>query len=281
MVHENLFFEAITLETTSKGVLRFVAAAQEIPSDAMVNIAYIGADAMEDRLQAIDQLRAAGLNPRPIVSARRMKSGSELDTFLNEIVVRRGLRRLFLVSGDPVQPVGPFEGALALIEAGHLDGLPLDGIGLPGYPEGHPIIPSDRLTGHLLDKMRALEARGFPTTDITTQICLDPTAVVAWIRSLRVLGIEVPIRVGVPSPTDVEDMLRFCRLCRVEASAETLVLHGWTEKQQALKVNPDRFVQVLLEALDKDNSLGAVHLHLFPMTTLPQTLEWFRVAAAK
>ena len=27
--------------------------------------------------------------------------------------------------------------------------------------------------------------------------------------------------------------------------------------------------------------LGAVHLHLFPMTTLPQTLEWFRVAAAK
>ena len=111
MVHENSFFEAITLETTSKGVSRFVAAAQEIPSDAMVNIAYIGADAMEDRLQAIDQLRAAGLTPRPIVSARRMKSSGEVDRVRDEGVGQRGWRGRVRGSGERGQRGGAVEGA--------------------------------------------------------------------------------------------------------------------------------------------------------------------------
>lgn len=279
MLHKNSFFQAISLETTSRGVPRFTAVAEDISQDAVVNIAYIGADALSDRLQAVDELRSAGLTPRPIVSARRVKSAGELDQFLHEIVVRRGLRRIFLVGGDPLEPVGPFEGALALIEAGHLDGLPLDAVGLPAYPEGHPVIAQDQLDGHLLGKMRALEERGF-ATDITTQICLNPLAVVGWMRRLREQGIHVPVRIGIPSPTDVESMLRFCRLCRVEADADALVRYGWTAKHDADKVDPSRFVQVLLEALGTDN-LGEVHLHLFPMSPLPQTLAWLGAEAEK
>lgn len=279
MPHPSAFFQKISLETTIRGVGRFTDAATHIPADALINIAYIGTDTLAERLHGIDELCAAGLMPRPIVSARRLYFANEADAFIREIV-QRGLRRLFLVGGDPLQPVGPFEGAMALIEAGHLDNLPLTAVCLPGHPEGHPIIPNEDLMGHLLGKIRALAERGL-ACDITTQICLDPIAVLNWIRDLRGQGVDALIRVGVPSPTTLEAMLRFCRLCRVEASAEMLVQHGWTVSHQSEQVNPDRFMQVLLEALATEDVLGDVHLHLFPMSSLPESLAWFHEQAGR
>lgn len=277
MLNAPEFFQKISLETTIRGVGNFTDVAAQMPADAFINIAYIGSDTLPERLRGIDQLLAAGLTPRPIVSARRLHSADETDTFLRELV-KRGLRRVFLVGGDPLQPVGSFEGAMDLIEAGHLDNLPFQAIGLPAYPEGHPIIPRDDLMRHLLAKIAALTERGF-TCDMTTQICLDPSAVVDWIRDLRERGVAAPIRVGVPSPTTIEAMLRFCRLCRVEASAEMLVQHGWTDSSQPERVNPDHFMRVLLETLAAENALADVHLHLYPMSSLPESLAWFHEQA--
>ncbi len=268
------FFRSISLETTVKGTSRFVQAAGQIPADALINLAYIGTDSLEERLQAIDALRTAGLRPRPIVSARRMRSAAELEAFLEGAIRQRGLRRLFVVGGDPHTPVGPFEGALALIRSGALDALPLEGVCLPGHPEGHPVIPAERLMEHLCTKAQALTGRGF-AIDITTQICLDPVAVVDWIGAVRAQGIEAPIRVGVPSPCTVADMLRFCRLCRVEASAEALARHGWLNPAATQQIDPSHFIATLLDALATDPARGRIHLHLFPMTALPDALAWF------
>lgn len=277
------FFQSISLETTVRGVPRFVRAAAQVPRDALINIAHIGADSWLDRLQAVEDLRFAGLTPRPIISARRVESVAELEAFLHAVVHERGVRRLFLVGGDPAAPVGPFEGALSLIDSGVLDGLPLDGICLPGHPEGHPVIPREQLMDHLLRKIRALEARGF-RTDITTQICVDPAAVVDWIRAVRAQGIQATIRVGVPSPATVDDMLRFYRLCRADTSADALARHGWISASDAQRADPRHFIRTLLKALsaaeaERDThtapaspDLGDVHLHLFPMTALPDTL---------
>ncbi|MDO4906018.1 MAG: hypothetical protein Q4A16_10840 [Lautropia sp.] len=274
MCSATAFFQSISLETTVKGSARFVRAAAQIPSDALINVAYIGTDSLQERLQAIDELRAAGLTPRPIVSARRMPSVEELKAFLQGVVHQRGLRRLFLVGGDPAMPVGPFEGASSLIESGVLDGLLLDGICLPGHPEGHPVIPREQLMGHLLRKVQALEARGFPV-DITTQICVDPVAVVDWIRAVRAQGIQAPIRVGVPSPSTVDEMLRFYRLCRVETTAGALARHGWISTVDPNRVDPDHFIGTVSTAMSARSDLGRVHLHLFPMMTLPDALAWF------
>lgn len=280
MSNPHSFFQKISLETTVKGVSRFTdaATAAAIPADALVNIAYIGTDTLDQRLHAIDQLMNAGLTPRPIVSARRLHSAAEADSFIRETVVQRGLQRLFLVGGDPAEPVGPFEGALALLQAGHFDNLPLQAVCLPGHPEDHPVIPQHQLMPHLLGKIRALTERGF-VYDITTQICLNPTAVADWICRVREQDVHAPIRVGVPTPTTVEAMLRFYRLCRVAASTEALAQHGWINSSNPEQIDPNRFIQVLLDNLAAANALDNVHLHIFPMSSLPESLAWFHAQA--
>lgn len=285
------FFQSISLETTVRGAPRFIRAAAHVPRDARINIAHIGADSWQERLQAIDDLRAAGLAPWPIISARRVRSASELEAFLHAVVQERGVRRPFLVGGDPATPLGPFEGALSLIESGVLDGLPLDGICLPGHPEGHPVIPRAHLMPHLLRKIRALETRGF-RVDLTTQISVSPTAVVEWIRAVRAEGIQAPIRVGVPSPCTVDDMLRFYRLCRVDTTADQLAHHGWISAADPHHVDPRHLIDTVLHALSRRHTdsgargspaspdLGELHLHLFPMTALPDALAWLAEVSA-
>lgn len=274
MAERSLFFQRISLETTARGAARFIEVADRIPDDALINMAAIEADSLETRLAAIDRMRAAGLRPRPILSARRMPSGESIVKMLDALD-ERGVGQLFLVGGDPLQPAGPFEGARAVIQGGFLDARRLDGIGLPGYPEGHPIVPHEDLMGHLQTKVELLQGKGF-RTDITTQICIDPLAVVDWIEQVRGQGILSPIRIGVPSPTTLDAMMRFCRLCRVEVSVASLQRYDWIDEAQPERVDPSRFMETILNRLTQD--LGPVHMHLFPMGDLAEALAWFHSA---
>lgn len=273
MPQTHSFFQNISLETTARDAVQFAAAATDLPAGALINIAHIGRDSTEGRADAVNVLQAAGLTPRPIVSARRIASAAAADELIARLVRRFGLRRLFVVGGDPEEPAGPFDGALALIEGGYLDGLDLAAVGLPAYPEGHPVIPEADLDRHLHGKIRALAERGV-NSDLTTQICLNPNAVADWLIRLRQQGFAQTVRIGIPGPADTATMLRFYRLCRVNAREAALAAHGWIDNQNPTRADPARFIQTLLTALAEADALANVHLHLFPMGSLNESFAW-------
>jgi methylenetetrahydrofolate reductase (NADPH) len=73
-------------------------------------------------------------------------------------------------------------------------------IGVPAYPEGHPLIPPAVLREDLLEKGRLADY-------LTTQMCFDPDALLGWIEQTRAAGIAPPAYVGVPGAVDRRRLL--------------------------------------------------------------------------
>lgn len=269
-------FENPSLETTARGTKRLIHAASPLPRGASVNIAFIGSESCGDRIAAIDLLLSSGVFPRPIVSARRLESKDVLRSFLYQAVQLRGVRSIFLVGGDPSRPKGPFKDSLDVITGRFLDMTGIETVGIAGYPEGHPAISDEVLSESLRRKVGALTSRGL-RVEITTQLSFDSSAVITWIERVRRMGIDAPIRVGIPSPATVHRMLEFARRCHVKTSAHLLQRCGWNVAPFLKSAGSDQFLADLLKSTDHSD-LGPVHLHLYPLGDLSKALQWLRAS---
>lgn len=263
-----------SLETTAKGATHFVDAMRLLPVGTPVNLAFIGKETPDQRIGAIRALYAAGCNPRPILSARRLASEEALVSYLDRAREAGCIQGVFLVGGDPSSPSGPFVDALDLINHRVFARPTFATVGIAGYPEGHPAIRDAVLRDVLRRKVDLLKARGF-RVEITTQLAFNVDAVVAWIESVRRAGIDVPIRVSIPSPSTIAGLLRFASLCRVSTSARALQNLGWSATSLIGSEGPDRFLSAL-HRHSNHRQLGQVKLHIYPMSSLASVLQWIQ-----
>jgi methylenetetrahydrofolate reductase (NADPH) len=160
-----------------------------------------------------------------------------------------------------------------VINGRFLDGLAIETVGIPGYPEGHPRISDEKLWDYLRRKVDALTAKGFKV-EITTQLSFDTDAVVGWIKQVRQAGIDVPIRIGIPSPGSVSGILNFARQCRVATSAHLLQRYGWQVTSLLGTEGPERFLNALLQRM-ASNELGELRLHVYTLGDVPRAVQWF------
>lgn len=267
-------FQGFSLETTAKDVSRLLQAKALLPTDIPVNIAFISSESYAERLAAVEALRAVGARPRPIISARRITSPEVLRSYLTQAVEVGQVRGVFLVGGDPAGPQGPFTDSMDVINGRFLDGLAIETVGIPGYPEGHPRITDEVLWDYLRRKVDALTAKGFKV-EITTQLSFDTDAVIRWIEQVRQAGIHVPIRVGIPSPSNMTGLLNFARQCRVGTSAQLLQRYGWQVTSLLGTEGPERFLTTLLQRMAL-HDLGELHLHIYTLGDISRAIQWFQ-----
>ncbi|MFD6813473.1 methylenetetrahydrofolate reductase [Enteractinococcus coprophilus] len=264
-------FTTPSFETTVRQVGQFVDVADRMPGDAPINVAFVEEISVAQRLAAIRTLSAAGLRVRPILSARRLASEAQLGELLETSCGKLGLQEVMIVGGDPTEPAGPYATALKLIQSAPITEADLRLIALPGFPKEHPTTSSAVLLDHLAAKVDALEATE-RAVEITTQLCLDPAAVQEWVTKVRARGITAPIRIGVPAPTTAAKLLRFCALCKVDATQEDLQRYGWLADHDATLVDPGAFLRSLTRMLTSE--LGPIMAHIYPMGDIGAALTW-------
>ncbi|RZO09395.1 hypothetical protein EKG40_08035 [Pseudomonas moorei] len=102
---------------------------------------------------------------------------------------------------------------------------------------------------YLKYKVETLLSRGL-NVEITTQLSFNADAVISWIKRVRHLGINVPIRIGIPSPSSLGDMLNFARQCRVSTSIQLLQRYGWQVSYFLGTVGPEKFLGSLIKKLE-------------------------------
>ena len=114
---------------------------------------------------------------------------------------------VLVIAGDRSE-YGPFRRALDAIDNGVLRRRGIRGIGIAGYPQGHPRIGDDELYRALREKIAAAEATGL-AVEIVTQFCFDARAILDYVARLRGFGFDHRVRVGLVGPTslDVADAL--------------------------------------------------------------------------
>ncbi|KHL26091.1 5,10-methylenetetrahydrofolate reductase [Croceibacterium mercuriale] len=270
--------DGYSLEMTARELDALQAAAPFIRPHTQIAVTFLPGEALEQRVAAARLVRQLGFEPIIHLSARRLTSEAELDTYLARVAAEAGLKRVFVIAGDPSQAEGPFEDSMQVIESGLLEKHGITIVGIGGHPEGHPAVDREQLWLWMERKVAALRARGILPL-VVTQFGFDDDAIVDWVATLRARGIDVPVRLGVPGPAGIKRLLGFARRCGVGASATVLKKYGISLGSLLGSAGPDRLVESLERKLGPDH--GRVRLHFYPFGALTASADWINDYAAR
>lgn len=270
--------EGYSLEITAKDVESLREAASAIAPETPIAVTFLPGEEADARIAATKAVRALGFEPMPHFSARRIKSQEEFESYLAAVVNEAGVKRCFVIAGDPEQAEGPFEDSSALIATGAFERAGVQAIGIGGHPEGHPNMTEDQCWAVLQSKCADITARGMAPL-IVTQFGFDTDRFLAWLKELRARGIEVPVRIGVPGPAGIKTLLRFAARCGVGASASVMAKYGISLTKLIGTAGPDKLVDRL--ATDFGSEHGKVRLHFYPFGGLVRTVDWINDYAAR
>lgn len=277
-VEPDHIIDGFSLEMTAKDHAALHDAAPLIPAETPVSVTFLPGEAQEARVAAAKAVRSLGLEPMPHFSARRILSEDDFEGYLRAVVEEAGVRRCFIVAGDPPEPQGPYFDTMALIETGAFERAGIKAIGIGGHPEGHPNMTVAQCWDVLERKVREIEARGMAPL-VVTQFGFDPDAFLAWLKDLRERGQDVPVRIGIPGPASIKSLLRFATRCGVGASAAVMKKYGVSITNLLGNAGPDKLVDAFASQLGEEH--GRVRLHFYPFGGLVKTAEWIRDYRAK
>jgi methylenetetrahydrofolate reductase (NADPH) len=263
--------EGFSLEMTAKDEPSLRDAAPLIPPITPVAITYLPGEEVGARVAATMAVRQLGFEPMPHFSARRITSEDDFEGYLKAVVERAGVRRCFIVAGDPPEPQGPYFDTMALIATGAFERSGITAIGIGGHPEGHPNMSTAQCWQALDTKVVEIERRGMAPL-IVTQFSFDPDAVLAWLKELRARGIDAPVRIGIPGPAGIKTLLRFAARCGVGASASVMKKYGVSITNLLGSAGPDRLVDTFAQKLGEEH--GRVRLHFYPFGGMVRTAQW-------
>ena len=262
-----------SLEVTAKDIPALEAAAPEIWQQAPIAVPFLPGESNADRIVAARAVRERGFEPMPHLSARRIESHQEFEAYLAAVVQEAGVRRCFVVAGDPPTPAGPFPDTSSLLATGAFEGAGIQVIGIGGHPDGHPVMSKQECWDVLASKTADIEQRGMAPL-IVTQFSFNADNVLAWLKEMRERGMDQAVRIGVPGPAGIKTLLRYAKFCGVSASAAVFAKYGISLGKLIGSAGPDKFVERLAEKLDDQHA--PVRLHFYPFGGIEKTVSWIR-----
>jgi methylenetetrahydrofolate reductase (NADPH) len=166
-----------------------VSQAIHLPKGSVVTVTASPNKGMEATMDLCAELAESGFDVTPHLSARLHKDRAHLRKMLDR-AGELGLRKAFVVGGDHMHP-GEFFDGLSLLRAMEEMGHPFEEVGIPAYPEGHPVIPDTKLEQALLEKQPYAH-------HLATQMCFDGNAIRSFLSSARQRNIGLPALLGIP-----------------------------------------------------------------------------------
>ena len=264
-----------SLEISPRELHRAPEVAAILPANTCVYVPSLPGLPLSRTLEAIAAIRAAGLDPVPHVSARRIRDREEFREFLTKAVSQHGVHRVLLIGGDEPRPKGPFADSLQVLEQGVLKECGVREIGVAGYPEGHPRIALAGLEEALQRKTELARAQGIGVY-MVTQFCLSPQRVVDYCAGLARLRPDLPVYVGIAGPTDPVALARYAQRCGVSASLRALRTLGAGIAKLVTHSDPREQLVALARYSSLRGQSNVVGVHLYSFGGAVPTANWMR-----
>jgi len=237
----------------------------------------------EDLFQAVapaGKLRRAGLFPVPHIGARHLESTQHLDGLLGRFAGEAGVDRVLLIGGERDKPLGPYDATLQVMQSGLLEKHNILRAGISGFPEGHPKISEQALGESMLAKMRYARQAGF-TLHIVTQFVFEGEPIAEWLKRIRAMGVDLPVRVGLAGPAGIATLTRYAMHCGVGNSIRALT-KSTSFGRLLTERDPEPVIRELMaQAPNGDTTVppfGIAALHFYTFGGLKKTVEWIHAA---
>jgi len=267
---EEMTFEIVPLKSAD-------AAIEALPPSSTVSITCSPVKGIDATIDLSERVRAAGHVAIPHLSARMVESRQHAVS-IAAWLRSEAIGRLFLVGGDANPPHGPYADGLSFLRD-LLDADPaVSVIGVPAYPDGHSIIPTEALDRALRAKQAVLVEAGIEAY-ATTQMCFDPDRLVAWLERERAGGVTLPIHLGVAGVVERSKLMTMGMRLGVGTSLRYL-----RKNRRAIgrllsqsDYDPDSLIRPLIGELPR---LGVDGIHCFTFNQVEATAGWRRAVLA-
>lgn len=243
-----------------------------IPPGTRVHVGFLDSEDLATRLATVRAVRRFGYVPVPVIPARRLRSEEMLREYLAALRVAGASGSVLVVGGDPTRPRGPYPDAASVIASGVLEGYGIRQVSVVGHPGGHPVVTAGLLWPALTEKSAALADRGLGGS-VITQFGFDADLVLSWLADVRIRGVRLPVRIGVPGPAGVRRLVSYASRCGVSVTADVARKYGFSLADQAGTAGPDRFIRTLAAGYDPQLH-GEVKLHFDPFGGVRAFAEW-------
>jgi methylenetetrahydrofolate reductase (NADPH) len=252
-----------------------------LPAGTPVYVNHLPRHRLLDTLPTLVAVRAAGLEPVPHIAARRIRDRAELQDYLARAAGDAGVRKALVLGGDETQAAGPYADGAALIRDGMLAQSGVREIGLPGYPEGHPRIPSTALERSFAEKLSLAAQQGLGTY-VVTQFSFAPARVVEYCAAMARSAPGMPIYVGLAGPASPVALLRFAQRCGVSASLRALRTQGMDAVRLVTHTDPADQLAAISRYCAAHADCNVVGIHLFTFGGVVAAAGWMnrQIAAA-
>ena len=245
-----------------------------VPKASCIYVASIPGRKAASIIEASAQLRRAGFEPIPHITARGVKDLFQLNDVLARLRGEADVEKLMLLGGDVDDiDVGVFPSSRAALETGLFRHHGFKAIGFATYAEPHARIPRHVLESELASKVELASHQGHSSW-LVSQLCFDPDLIINHARALRSSGIITPLHVGMAGPTSWQAIARFAIVCGVSASARSLTTQGSRIKRLLVGYEPSQILHRLARAAADNPSLGFVKPHFFSFGGAAKTASW-------
>jgi methylenetetrahydrofolate reductase (NADPH) len=221
--------------------------------------------------QYTERLSDTGHHVVPHLAARMIETESQAAELAQSVRDLR-LDEVFIIAGDAPEPHGPYSGSLAFMRD-FLAGQPgVSKVGIAGYPDGHPSIPSKTVRQELHSKQALLAEHGIGGW-VSSQMCFDPKAVRMWLLAERRCGLALPVRLGLPGVVDRARLLKLGTRLGIGASIRFVSKNTSTVTKLMAPggFDPTSLVTALADDAPK---LGIDALHCFTFNCVAETRKW-------
>ena len=264
-----------SLEISPRELHRAAEVGTILPADTCVYIPSLPGLPLTRTLDAIAAIRAAGLDPVPHVSARRIRDRDEFRDFLMKAAAQHGVHRVLLIGGDEPRAKGPYADSLQVLEQGVLKACGVREFGVGGYPEGHPRISLNALDKALQRKIALGREQGIGVY-MVTQFCLSPQRVVDYCAGLARNQPELPVYVGIAGPTDPVALARYAQRCGVSVSLRALKNLGAGIAKLVTHTDPQDQLVALARYSSQRGQSNVVGVHIYSFGGAVPTASWMR-----
>jgi methylenetetrahydrofolate reductase (NADPH) len=264
-----------SLEISPREMHRLGEVAALLPKDTCVYSPSLPGLPLSRTLEMVAALRAAGLDPVPHVSARRVLDRAEFTSFLKEATTKHGVHRVLVIGGDEPKAKGPFNDSLEVLRSGLLGEAGIREIGVSGYPEGHPRIANDDLEKAFKEKVKLAAEQGLGLY-VVTQFSFSPTRIVEFCAQLARSAPAVGVYVGIAGPSDPAALLRYAQRCGVSTSLRALRNLGTGIARLVVHTDPQEQVAALGGYLQGREIGNVVGVHLYSFGGAVRTAGWMR-----
>lgn len=264
-----------SLEISPRELHRAAEVAALLPKGTCVYIPSLPGLPLSRTLEMVATLRAAGLDPVPHVSARRILDKEDFRRFLKQCVNDCGVHRVLVIGGDEPKAKGPYNDSLEVLRDGILAEAGIREIGVSGYPEGHPRIAGAVLEDSFRKKLQLADEQGLGIY-VVTQFSFAPKRIVDFCAGLARSAPSVSVYVGIAGPSDPAALLRYAQRCGVSTSLRALRNLGTGIARLVVHTDPQEQVAALGGYLQNREAGNVVGVHLYSFGGAVRTAGWMR-----